>query len=115
MFYIFVYILGQCFVQVSPCDGKVLHFGRVDNSKLEQVKGVTYSLKDFLGPCSGISSPSKKVEVRTSKMSAQSSVCEGFEFITPSCLPDKPPILLQEGTWPIQNEDHKYLFFRGKD
>ncbi|XP_071506046.1 phosphatidylserine decarboxylase proenzyme, mitochondrial-like [Diadema antillarum] len=35
---------------VSPCDGTVLHFGKVHNSKLEQVKGITYSLKDFLGP-----------------------------------------------------------------
>ncbi|XP_072035049.1 phosphatidylserine decarboxylase proenzyme, mitochondrial-like isoform X2 [Amphiura filiformis] len=35
---------------VSPCDGRILHFGKVENSLLEQVKGVTYSLKTFLGP-----------------------------------------------------------------
>ncbi|XP_074038700.1 phosphatidylserine decarboxylase isoform X2 [Leptinotarsa decemlineata] len=34
---------------VSPCDGTVLHFGTVDTEQVEQVKGVTYSLKDFLG------------------------------------------------------------------
>nr|CAH7726873.1 unnamed protein product [Callosobruchus chinensis] len=34
---------------VSPCDGTVLHFGTVDTEHVEQVKGVTYSLKDFLG------------------------------------------------------------------
>ncbi|XP_018571600.1 phosphatidylserine decarboxylase proenzyme, mitochondrial isoform X3 [Anoplophora glabripennis] len=34
---------------VSPCDGTVLHFGTVHTEQVEQVKGVTYSLKDFLG------------------------------------------------------------------
>ncbi|XP_078812558.1 phosphatidylserine decarboxylase proenzyme, mitochondrial isoform X3 [Oryzias latipes] len=34
----------------SPADGKILHFGRVKNSEVEQVKGVTYSLEHFLGP-----------------------------------------------------------------
>jgi phosphatidylserine decarboxylase len=36
---------------VSPCDGRVLHFGLVTSeTHLEQVKGVTYSLESFLGP-----------------------------------------------------------------
>lgn len=37
---------------MCPCDGKVLHFGKVnENSELiEQVKGVQYSLSAFLGP-----------------------------------------------------------------
>ncbi|XP_015250959.1 PREDICTED: phosphatidylserine decarboxylase proenzyme isoform X1 [Cyprinodon variegatus] len=34
----------------SPADGKILHFGRVKNSEVEQVKGITYSLENFLGP-----------------------------------------------------------------
>ncbi|CAH1173888.1 unnamed protein product [Phaedon cochleariae] len=34
---------------VSPCDGTVLHLGTVDKEQVEQVKGVTYSLKSFLG------------------------------------------------------------------
>lgn len=38
-----------CF-QTSPADGKILHFGRVENSQVEQVKGVTFSLENFLGP-----------------------------------------------------------------
>nr|XP_057913464.1 phosphatidylserine decarboxylase proenzyme, mitochondrial isoform X2 [Doryrhamphus excisus] len=35
---------------VSPADGRILHMGRVKNSEVEQVKGVTYSLENFLGP-----------------------------------------------------------------
>lgn len=36
--------------QISPSDGKILSFGQVKNSEVEQVKGVTYSLESFLGP-----------------------------------------------------------------
>lgn len=36
-------------LKVSPCDGKILHFGRVEKGMLEQVKGVNYSLQAFLG------------------------------------------------------------------
>nr|XP_027202307.1 phosphatidylserine decarboxylase proenzyme, mitochondrial-like isoform X2 [Dermatophagoides pteronyssinus] len=35
---------------VSPCDGKVLHMGQVQNGLLEQVKGITYTIESFLGP-----------------------------------------------------------------
>lgn len=34
---------------VSPADGKVLHYGPVTSCRVEQVKGVTYSLRHFLG------------------------------------------------------------------
>lgn len=37
-------------LQVSPADGRVLHFGVVENHMVEQVKGITYSMKTFLGP-----------------------------------------------------------------
>ena len=40
-------------IQVSPCDGKVLHFGVVrPGGYIEQVKGVTYRLDKFLGSSS---------------------------------------------------------------
>ncbi|XP_043405166.1 phosphatidylserine decarboxylase proenzyme, mitochondrial isoform X3 [Chelonia mydas] len=35
---------------VSPADGCIVHLGRVRRSRLEQVKGMTYSLESFLGP-----------------------------------------------------------------
>uniref|UniRef100_A0A1B6CIS0 Phosphatidylserine decarboxylase proenzyme, mitochondrial n=1 Tax=Clastoptera arizonana TaxID=38151 RepID=A0A1B6CIS0_9HEMI len=34
---------------VSPADGRVLNFGKVVSNKVEQVKGVTYSIQTFLG------------------------------------------------------------------
>ncbi|KIJ58765.1 hypothetical protein HYDPIDRAFT_102005 [Hydnomerulius pinastri MD-312] len=36
-------------VIVSPADGTVLHFGTVENLRVEQVKGITYSLDALLG------------------------------------------------------------------
>ncbi|KAF9572226.1 phosphatidylserine decarboxylase 1 [Mortierella alpina] len=34
---------------VSPSDGRIFHFGLVDGSKVEQIKGMSYSLDQFLG------------------------------------------------------------------
>ena len=42
-------IIDQNSCLVCPCDGKILNMGRVDSGLLEQVKGVNYSLKGFLG------------------------------------------------------------------
>ncbi|KAG8455831.1 hypothetical protein GDO86_001868 [Hymenochirus boettgeri] len=45
---------------ICPSDGKILHFGRVKNCEVEQVKGVTYSLESFLGPQTWTESQLKK-------------------------------------------------------
>lgn len=37
----------------SPADGRVLYFGPVTSCRVEQVKGVTYDLKQFLGDPNG--------------------------------------------------------------
>ncbi|WWC90615.1 phosphatidylserine decarboxylase [Kwoniella dendrophila CBS 6074] len=39
---------------VSPADGRVLHFGEIVGSKVEQVKGITYSLEALLGTDSSL-------------------------------------------------------------
>ncbi|XP_029986338.1 phosphatidylserine decarboxylase proenzyme, mitochondrial-like isoform X3 [Sphaeramia orbicularis] len=51
----------------SPADGRILHFGQVKNSEVEQVKGITYSLENFLGP-----------QTRRSNDSAPSSFQDGL-------------------------------------
>ncbi|XP_031841483.1 phosphatidylserine decarboxylase [Nomia melanderi] len=43
---------------VSPSDGRVLHFGPVTACLVEQVKGVTYNLRHFLGDMSTFTSES---------------------------------------------------------
>jgi len=45
------YLYFFSFSQISPVDGRVVHYGFVDeeNATIEQVKGVSYSLKDFVG------------------------------------------------------------------
>lgn len=44
---------------VSPCDGVVLNCGPADTDKIEQVKGVTYSLEEFLGENKWSTNPTK--------------------------------------------------------
>lgn len=47
---------------VSPADGQVIHFGRVETDRIEQVKGLTYSLAAFLGPQSWKQKPVEQNE-----------------------------------------------------
>ena len=64
--------------QTCPSDGVVLHFGKADEGLLEQVKGITYSMQDFLGPRSWPNSPSEQVSTKAHQanksQSAQSTV-----------------------------------------
>lgn len=56
------WLIRICFLQVSPADGTVLHFGSIQGRRVEQVKGVTYSLDALLGLTSapeGIETSSK--------------------------------------------------------
>ena len=41
-------LIWSC-AQVSPADGRVLHFGVIKNGRIEQIKGSTYSLDALLG------------------------------------------------------------------
>jgi phosphatidylserine decarboxylase len=51
-------------VLVSPADGKVLHLGVINDRKVEQVKGITYSLDALLGggPDHSLAAPSHEVD-----------------------------------------------------
>ncbi|ANB12148.1 phosphatidylserine decarboxylase 1 [Sugiyamaella lignohabitans] len=50
-------------VLVSPADGQVLHLGVIDGGKVEQVKGITYSLDALLGGGNYVSAaPSHEVD-----------------------------------------------------
>ncbi|KAL1916235.1 uncharacterized protein VTP21DRAFT_5852 [Calcarisporiella thermophila] len=58
---------------VSPADGRVLHFGIVEEQKIEQVKGFTYSLDAFLGK-------QRRGEVNLIEMSHAANVAKEQEF-----------------------------------
>ncbi|TKY86129.1 hypothetical protein EX895_004954 [Sporisorium graminicola] len=48
-------------ILVSPADGKVLHFGEIAGRRVEQVKGITYSLDALLGVTSSPEATEKAV------------------------------------------------------
>jgi phosphatidylserine decarboxylase len=43
-------IIDHTHIIVSPCDGKILNYGKVKGNTIEQVKGVHYHVEAFLGP-----------------------------------------------------------------
>ncbi|CED83932.1 Phosphatidylserine decarboxylase [Phaffia rhodozyma] len=53
---------------VSPADGRLLHFGAINGAKVEQVKGLTYSLDALLGKTGGPGTPAAEdVEFDTNR------------------------------------------------
>ncbi|KAI8143031.1 phosphatidylserine decarboxylase-domain-containing protein [Fennellomyces sp. T-0311] len=48
---------------ISPSDGKVLHFGVVNEREIEQIKGVTYSLDALLGEDDDSSQPATEAQM----------------------------------------------------
>lgn len=52
-------------VQVLPCDGRVLHYGKCENGYVEQVKGVRYRVERFLGSLPKLRDPQNNELVRT--------------------------------------------------
>jgi phosphatidylserine decarboxylase len=49
---------------VSPADGRVLHFGEIVGERVEQVKGITYSLQALLG--SESAAAGERTEIKSS-------------------------------------------------
>lgn len=54
------------YFQVSPADGTIVSVGRVTSCQVEQVKGVTYTIKSFLG------SPTWQEDLATLKLDSSS-------------------------------------------
>ncbi|KAF8161886.1 hypothetical protein BJ912DRAFT_1049819 [Pholiota molesta] len=65
---------SQQVILVSPADGTVLHFGQLTDSRVEQVKGITYSLDTLLG----IERPGSPTSVI--KGGSNMSVVDDYEF-----------------------------------
>lgn len=74
--------------QVSPSDGRVLHFGVVEDKRVEQVKGVTYDLDKFLGPEDALvlSSNHSKVITRQPKLETDAQTFPNNPPDSDSCV-----------------------------
>jgi len=73
--------IDSCVPLVSPCDGQVLYFGQVDpdSGLVHQVKGVSYSLRKFVGCYPDGSSPHTKPP--TTKQSLEKSGNKLYECV----------------------------------
>ena len=63
-------------VLVSPADGTVLHFGKIQGRRIEQVKGITYSLDALLG----VERPGSPVAISPSNYNRDMSLVDDQEF-----------------------------------
>ncbi|KAL7422537.1 phosphatidylserine decarboxylase 1 [Cryptotrichosporon argae] len=67
---------------VSPADGRVLHFGEIAGSKVEQVKGITYSLEALLGTQDAAYGAPASIERRPSTPSTPTSTSAAASVAT---------------------------------
>ncbi|KAJ1876528.1 phosphatidylserine decarboxylase 1 [Coemansia sp. RSA 1722] len=104
-------------VVVSPSDGKVLHFGVVEQREVEQVKGLTYSLDAFFGrpeETSGIAASTMVDATLSNSHNATAdddfAVVNGIPYTLDTLIgPDAlTPALQSLGT---SLRDHERLFF----
>lgn len=82
-------------VLVSPADGTVLHFGAIQNRRVEQVKGSTYSLDALLGVETPTSRPGTPVSFPTRDMAEASdrnfAEINGIEYTLQELLGTSAP------------------------
>ncbi|KAG6134432.1 hypothetical protein E4U38_002427 [Claviceps purpurea] len=99
-------------VLISPSDGKVLQYGRIEGGDIEQVKGMTYSVDALLGqntPTASISSaqnaPSDYQEHQGAALQGQDIVQQEEEFARVNGISYTLPDLLSGG----QADDEKQV------
>ncbi|XP_045172540.2 phosphatidylserine decarboxylase proenzyme, mitochondrial-like isoform X1 [Mercenaria mercenaria] len=62
----------------SPADGRILHFGKVEDGVVEQVKGVNYTVQGFLGPQPGDEEKTKPI--KDTEYQAKMKIKEGYDL-----------------------------------
>ncbi len=80
-------------MQVSPADGSIINVGLVNSSNVEQIKGVTYTIKTFLGEPTWNQKGDEDGHLPSS-LSSSVSASEGPGPTTARSLQDKPTKIL---------------------
>ncbi|WWD02298.1 phosphatidylserine decarboxylase [Kwoniella europaea PYCC6329] len=90
---------------VSPADGRVLHFGEIVGSRVEQVKGITYSLEALLGSDSSLHGEAKSIP-RKDKEGGE--VVDDENFANINDIPYSLASLLGKGSGSENVEDKSF-------
>ncbi|WVW85530.1 phosphatidylserine decarboxylase [Kwoniella bestiolae CBS 10118] len=90
---------------VSPADGRVLHFGEIVGSRVEQVKGITYSLEALLGSESSLHGEAKSIP-RKDKEGGE--VVDDEHFANINDIPYSLSSLLGKGSGSENIEDKSF-------
>ncbi|PVU88908.1 hypothetical protein BB561_005649 [Smittium simulii] len=85
---------------ISPADGKVLHFGRVEGNNIEQVKGITYKIDSFLGKEHSDNGKSEQSSKQTEPFTEINSVEYSVENLLGAETPNN------ENTKPLKHPSH---------